>query len=64
MKTLAIIFFVFCSAYNKPSPIVNVITSGEKYSEITFYDKTGHPRIYLSEEDDNSFYTWDGKAGI
>lgn len=30
--------------------------------EITFYNKTGHPQIYLSVENDNSFYTWDGYA--
>jgi len=30
--------------------------------EITFYDKTGHPKIYLSTENDNSFYTWEGHA--
>lgn len=30
--------------------------------EVTYYDKTGHPKIYLSEQNDNSFYTWDGHA--
>ena len=30
--------------------------------EITFYNKTGHPQIYLSVENENSFYTWDGHA--
>ena len=30
--------------------------------EITFYNKTGHPQIYLSDEHENSFYTWDGHA--
>jgi len=30
--------------------------------EITLYDQTGHPLIYLSPENDNSFYTWDGHA--
>ena len=30
--------------------------------EITFYNRTGHPQTYLSTENDNSFYTWDGHA--
>lgn len=30
--------------------------------EINIYDKTGHPRIYLSCEFYDSFYTWDGHA--
>lgn len=30
--------------------------------EITFYDKNGHPVVYLSTENENSIYTWDGNA--
>ena len=30
--------------------------------ETTFYNKTGHPQIYLSTDDDNYFYTWHGHA--
>lgn len=30
--------------------------------EITFYNKTGLPVVYLSVKDDNSIYTWDGNA--
>lgn len=30
--------------------------------EITFYDKTGHPKIYLSSNYGNAFYTWKGHA--
>lgn len=30
--------------------------------ETTFYDRTGHPKIYLSSEYGDSFYTWKGHA--
>ena len=30
--------------------------------EITFYDKAGHPKIYLSPQNQDSFYTWNGHA--
>lgn len=30
--------------------------------EVTFYDRTGHPKIYLSPSKKDSFYTWDGHA--
>jgi hypothetical protein len=30
--------------------------------EITFYNKKGQPQIYLSDEEENTFYTWDGHA--
>lgn len=30
--------------------------------ETTFYDGKGNPVIYLSPNNDNSFYTWNGEA--
>ncbi|TSJ47618.1 4-fold beta flower protein [Fluviicola chungangensis] len=30
--------------------------------EITFYDGKGHPLIYLSPDNDDSFYLWSGHA--
>jgi hypothetical protein len=30
--------------------------------ETTFYDNSGHPVAYLSPENDNSIYIWDGHA--
>lgn len=30
--------------------------------ETTYYNKTRHPQIYLSTDNDNSFYTWNGNA--
>ncbi|HEY3372060.1 MAG TPA: hypothetical protein VGK10_14485 [Prolixibacteraceae bacterium] len=30
--------------------------------EIALYNKSGHPVVYLSADDENSIYTWDGHA--